>query len=139
MDSKMNWKSEIIAFAFGMLLILITFGDSHLVSNIGNLDTVFGESYWKLIDVIYPAAAIIFFLLYGKVKGGITINVKTTFLFVSYLIVLALISQDDLALVLHVSKIYNSLYWTVVEWIYPIYSVIAFFLFGELNQVSKSS
>jgi hypothetical protein len=36
----MEIKSEILAFAFRVLLILVTFGDAHIVGNIGNLDTV---------------------------------------------------------------------------------------------------
>ena len=54
-------KKEILALAFGMLIFLITFGDSHLASNVGNLDTIFGLTFWRLLDVVYPALTIVVF------------------------------------------------------------------------------
>ena len=62
----MNWKSESLALVFGMLIILIIFGDAAQVSWVGNLDTIFGLTYWHLMDVIYHLASIMVFLLYGK-------------------------------------------------------------------------
>ncbi len=126
-------KSEILALIFGMLLILVTFGDAHLSSEIGNLDTIFGLTYWKLLDVIYPVASIIVFLLYGKIRNGIKLNFQKILILVSFLIVLALISLDDVAIVLNLTIDLSHEYWIIIEWIYPIYSAIAFFLFGKIK------
>ena len=94
----MGLKSEIIALTFGILLILLTFGDAHLVGSVGNLDTIFGLAFWKPLDVVYSLASIVVFLLYGKVKGGLRFNVVTMLVLLSYLFALALISLDDIAL-----------------------------------------
>jgi len=126
-------KSEIIALAFGALLILLTFGDAHLVSYVGNLDSIFGSFFWKPLDVMYALASILVFLLYGKIKGGLRFNVVTILVFLSYLFALALISVDDISLVLNLHLTMVKGYWIVVEWFYPIYSSIAFFIFGRAN------
>ncbi len=62
----MSIKSEIFALFFGVLLILVTFGDDHFGATlsgvgIGNPDTVFGISFWPVLDVIYPLASIAVF------------------------------------------------------------------------------
>jgi hypothetical protein len=132
-------KSEILALAFGMLLILLTFGDSHLVGYVGNLDTIFGLAFWKLSDVLYPFASIVVFLLYGKVKGGLRFNVVTVLVFLSYLFALALISLDDIILVLRLQTTLPKDYWIPVEWLYPIYSSIAFLIFGKANESEKTA
>ncbi len=126
-----NLKSEILALIFGMLIILLTFGDAHLSSQIGNLDTIFGLSYWKLLDVVYPIASIIVFLLYGKARNAIRIDVKKILILVSFFIVLLLVCLDDVAIVLNLPIYFSTEYWIIMEWIYPIYSAIAFFLFGR--------
>ena len=41
-------KKEILALAFGMLIVLITFGDSHLASNVGE----FGYDFWAYVLAI---------------------------------------------------------------------------------------
>ncbi len=126
-------KSEILALIFGMLLILVTFGDAHLSSEIGNLDTIFGLTYWKLLDVVYPVASVIVFLLYGKIRNGIKLNLQKILILISFLIVLVLISLDDIAIVLNLTIDLSQEYWTIIEWIYPIYSAIAFFLYGKIS------
>ena len=131
-------KSEVLAFAFGILLILVTFGDSNLSGTVGNLDAIFGHALWPLLDVAYPLVSVAVFLLYGRVKGGFRINAPTVAMFLSYLVALALISLDDIAVVLHVSITLTKDYWVVVEWFYPVYSSIAFFIFGRANQVGKA-
>ena len=135
----MGLKSEIIALAFGALLISLTFGDSHLVSYVGNLDTIFGLALWKPLDVMYPLASITVFLLYGKVKGGLKFNVVTMLVFLSYLFALALISLDDISLVLNLHLTLSKDYWIAIEWFYPIYSSIAFFIFGRTNEFKKTA
>jgi hypothetical protein len=130
----MGWKSEIMALTFGVLLVLLTFGDSHLVGHIGNLDVIFGHFFWKPLDVLYPLASIAVFLLYGKVKGGLKFNAVAILTFLSYLFALALISSDDIANVLNLQVTLSKDYWMAVEWFYPIYSSIAFFIFGRVNE-----
>jgi hypothetical protein len=133
----MSLKSEVLALVFGMLLILVTFGDAHLTSHVGNLDVIFGHASWPLLDVVYPLASIAVFLLYGRVKGGLRINALTVGVFLSYLVVLALISLDDIAVVLRLSVTLTKAYWIAVEWFYPLYSIFAFFIFGRANQAEK--
>ena len=134
----MSLKSEIVAFAFGVLLILVTFGDAHLVWTVGNLDNIFGIRYWKLIDVLYPLASIAVFLLYGRVKGGLRINLLTAVLFFSYLVALALVNIDDISVVLNLGIMPTRTYWLAIEWFYPLYSCVAFFMFGKANQLRKT-
>jgi hypothetical protein len=129
----MGFKSEIIALTFGALLILLTFGDAHLVGYVGNLDSIFGSFFWKSLDVLYALVSIVVFLLYGKVKGGLRFTVVTMLMFLSYLFALALISLDDISLVLNLQITLSKGYWAAVEWFYPIYSSIAFLIFGRAN------
>jgi hypothetical protein len=74
----MGFKSEVLALAFGALLIFVTFGDAHIYWFIGNLDTIFGLTFWRVLDVFYPVASAVVFLLYGWVKGnGLKFNPQT--------------------------------------------------------------
>ena len=82
-------------------------------------------------------ASILIFLLYGKVKGGLGFNVVAKLVFLSYLFALALISLDDIALVSKLQVSLSKDYWIAVEWFYPIYSSIAFFVFGRANELKK--
>ena len=139
----MSFKSEILAFAFGALLICVTFGDDNLGRiagvAVGNLDTIFGYRLWPILDVIYPLATIAVFLLYGWTKGGgLRINLATVLLFVSFLAVLALIDIDDIALVLRLAVHLHRAYWAAISWIYPFYSAFALFLFGKLHEKNSS-
>jgi hypothetical protein len=124
-------KKEILALAFGMLIILITFGDSHLAGNVGNLDTIFGLTFWRLLDVVYPVLSIVVFLMYGREKHGLKINLRSAVIFSGFLVLLALICLDDIAIVLNVSIEAPVHFWVIMEWVYPIFSIIAFFLFGK--------
>jgi hypothetical protein len=129
-----RFRSEVLSLAFGMLLILLTFGDAHISSFIGNLDTIFGIGAWQLLDVAYPVASIAVFLLYGRAKGGLRISALIIAIFLSYLLALALISLDDIMIVSHLSIILPNEYWIAVEWFYPLYSIFAFLTFGKANQ-----
>src|SRR5208283_613421 len=99
---QLKLKGEIYAFLFGMLIILINFGDSHTSPTIGNLDTIFGLQLWPLMDVFYPLATILIFLYYGKAKGKgeLKFNAKTATLFMVFFLGLFLVSIDDVSLVL---------------------------------------
>jgi hypothetical protein len=83
---------------------------------------------------MYPLASIAVFLFYGKVKASLRPNVATILVFLSYLLALALISLDDIAIVLNLQITLSKDYWIAVEWFYPIYSSIAFFIFGRTNE-----
>ncbi len=140
----LGFKSEVLAFAFSVLLILVTFGDDHLGRiggvAIGNLDTIFGYRLWPAMDVIYPLAAIVVFLLYGFAKGGkLRINLKTALLFASFLLALALMNGDDLAIGLNLIIEFPHAYWVAISWIYPLYGAAAFFLFGKLHEKGQSA
>ncbi len=140
----MRFRGEVLAFAFGVLLILVTFGDDNLGRiggvTIGNLDTIIGRVMWPVLDVVYPLTTITVFLLFGLVKGGrLRTEWDTLFLFSSFLLVLALINIDDIIIGLNragfvFSLFLSRLYWAAISWIYPVYSAAAFFLFGRLHE-----
>ena len=113
---------------------MITFGDSHLIGVVGNLDTMFGLAYWRVLDVLLPVLSVLVFLLYGKFKGGFRFNLFTAAAFVSYLVVLGLVTLDDVALILNFSVELTIDYWLIIEWVYPLVSILAFFSFGRANQ-----
>jgi hypothetical protein len=140
----MTLRNEVLALAFGALVILVTFGDSYLVVEggtitIGNLDTIFGLALWPVLEVVYVVGSIAVFLLYGWTKSGGTLrfNVVNVLLFALFLAVLALISVDDIYRVFHLPLNLPAAYWEVVSWVYPVCSFIAFFLFGRANQPKK--
>lgn len=139
MIREMGLKSEILTLVFGMLLIMLTFGDSHLSPSVGNLDTIFGQQIWPLLDVAYPLVSITVFLLYGRVNGGLRANALTIGMFFSYLFAITLMCLDDIAIVSHLSIMPSKEYWTVVQWFYPLYSTVAFFIFGKANRTKKLS
>ncbi len=139
-SGKMALRSEVFALIFGALLILVTFGDNHLKVEggsivVGNLDTVFGLTLWQAMDVIYFLALIAVFLLYGWTKSSSWFRLKSVsiLLFVSFLVVLSLISVDDFAQVLDLSLELPDVYWIVVSWVFPVYSSIVLFIFGRAS------
>lgn len=129
----MNWKREILALVFGMLIILIIFGDALQGDNAGNLDTVFGQAYGHLMDVIYPLASILVFLLYGKFKGGIKIHIANILLFLVFLVGLSLIQFDDFFVLFHHTITLPWVWWTTVRWCFLFISVGSFFAFGWVS------
>ncbi len=136
----MTLKSEVLSLFFGVLLILITFGDDYLKPFIGNLDTIFGLQFWKALDTIYPLAAIAVFLLYGWVKGkGLKFNAVTIFLFISFLSVLFLINIDDFAQVFNLALKPSGAYWVLMMWVYPVGQGRLFsFLDGSMKKTNRS-
>jgi hypothetical protein len=105
--------------------------------NVGNLDTIFGLTFWRLLDVVYPVLSIVVFLIYGREKHGLKINLRLAVIFSGFLVLLALICLDDLAIVLNVSIEPPVHVWVIMEWGYPVLSIIAFFLFGKTNEVKQ--
>jgi hypothetical protein len=136
----MGLRSEILALAFGALLIFVTFGDGHIYWFVGNLDTIFGLAFWRALDVFYPLASIAVFLLYGWEKGkGLKFNTITILLFASFVTVLVLVNIDDFVQLLNVTLVPSKVYWTVMMWVYPVYSSVAFFLFGKKQETIRAS
>ena len=137
----MNWKSEILALVFGMLIILIVFGDAVQVSWVGNLDTIFGLTYWHLMDLMYPLASIVVFLLYGRSKGSIRLSGAGVLLFFVFVIAIAIIQFDDICIVLNHSIELPDVYWTIARWLYLFAALSTFFAFGRVcnNKSSKNS
>jgi hypothetical protein len=132
-------KAEVFALLFGVLLILVTFGDNHfgIIAGvqIGNLDTIFGYDFWPILDMIYPLTTIITFLLYGRSKGGkLRIDASSGLVFATFIVLLSLMNFDDIAIVLRVAIYPARIYWTAISVIYPIFSAIALFLFGKLQE-----
>ena len=130
---KTNLKSEVLALVFGMLIILITFGDSRVNPWVGNLDNIFGLSFWHFMDVLYPLASIIVFLLYGKVRGGLRIHALTILVFLIFLMSLAMIIIDDIFAVLGYSTGWPYMYWGIAQWVYPFVAASSFLAFGWIS------
>ena len=141
----MGLKSELLTFTFGLLLLLVTFGDNHKIVTgltVGNLDTILGVGLWPVLDVVYPLATIAVFLLYCRIKGTNFRAKRSIFLFSAFLLALALMNFDDIVIVLnHVGLQFtiNSpiSYWIAISWIYPVYSATAFFLLGKLGNTEN--
>jgi hypothetical protein len=136
----MGSRTEILALAFGMLLMFVTFGDGHVYWFVGNLDTIFGLAFWHVLDTFYPLASIAVFLLYGWVKGnGLKFNAITAFLFASFIVVLVLVNIDDFVQLLNVTLVPSKAYWIIMMWVYPVYSGIAFFIFGKKQETINNA
>ncbi len=114
-----------------MFVILVTFEDSHLAYQIENLDLIFGPAFWKILEVAFPVASIAVFLLYAREKRSLRLDLRATVIFLSYLVVLSLICVYDFGLFLNFPINPPVEYWIIMEWIYPVCAIIAFFLFGR--------
>ena len=134
----MKWKSESLALVFGMLIILIIFGDAAWVSGVGNLDTIFGQTYFPLMDILYPLASIVVFLLYGKSKGSLHVRSTSVMLFVAFLAAIVIMQFDDIFVVFNRPITLPAVYWAIARWMYLITAITTFFAFGESCK-SKSS
>jgi len=53
--------------------------------------------------------------------------------------VLVLVNIDDFVQLLNVTVAPSKAYWTVMMWVYPVYSGIAFFLFGKKQETIRAS
>jgi hypothetical protein len=127
----MNWKSESLALVFGVLIILIVFGDAAQLSWVGNLDTIFGVTYSSLMDIIYPLASIVIFILYGKAKGSLHLQPRSIMLFIAFLIAILIMQFDDIFEVLNHPIILPVIYWTIARWLYLFTALTTFFAFGR--------
>jgi hypothetical protein len=126
---KTNWKSESLALAFGMLMILVIFGDQAQI-RVGNLDTIFGQTLYPLMDVIYPLASMAVFILYGKSKGAVKFRLRSNLLLLTFFAAQILIQLDDIFEVFNHPVILPNLWWFVVRLLYLFIAPVAFFAFG---------
>jgi hypothetical protein len=69
----------------------------------------------------------------GREAVAYSLSSERALMFLSYLFTLALIGLDYISFVLNLHIIVVKGYWIVVEWFYPIYSSIAFFILGRAN------
>ena len=136
---KENLKTEVLALIFGVLIILITFGDNRVYDFVGNLDIIFGLSFWRAMDVLYPLASIVVFLLYGAAKGGIRIHMLTILAFIIFLMALFMMIIDDIFIAVGISIELPHIYWVVVSGVYPFVSAVLFLAFGWLCARLKAS
>jgi hypothetical protein len=132
----MNWKSEALALIFGALIILCIFDDATTFRWVGNLDTIFGLTYWPLMDVTYPLASIVALLLYGKSKGSFRLRRSSLLLFSAFMAALTATRLDDILGVLNYAGVIRPIdlgttYWAVATWLYVLTAVPAFFAFGQ--------
>lgn len=134
----MNRKSEGLALLFGMLIVLIIFGDGMPIEGVGNLDTIFGQTFWPLMDVVYPLASITVFLLYGRSKGGLKIHPASILLFLAFLVGLLVIQFDDVFVLLNHPITLPWVYWTAARWFYFFVSTGSFLTFGWLSNKQKN-
>jgi hypothetical protein len=145
----MGFRKEILAFVFGVLLILVTFSDDHIGRiagvPVGNLDTIFGVGLWPVLDVVYPLASVAVFVLHGWGKG-VKFKVKSasTFVFASFVVLLGLLNADDFIIGLnHLGlnlMVYPSQeYWVIISWLYPVYAIVAFFMFEKMLSFNKKA
>jgi hypothetical protein len=138
-EKEMNWKSETLASIFGMLVILVTFGDRlPNLYYVGNLDTIFGPTWWYLMDVIYPLASIAVFIFHGWINSGIRIHYASILLFLVFLVGLAMINIDDIFFVLNYTIKLPDTYWVIAHWLYPFIALISFFSFGWICRKLRS-
>ncbi len=100
---QLKFKTEALALLFGVLIIMLDFGDNHMGQNIGNLDTIFGLRLWPLMGVIYPLAAILIFIAYGQTKksGNSNFSLKAVAPLAVFVLALFLVCIDDISDVLN--------------------------------------
>lgn len=134
-----------------MLVVLLDFSDaSPLLSWVGNLDHIFGSQFWHAMDVIYPAASIATFLLFGresfysgrderieKTRKEFSINLKALLLLLIFGVLICLIDLDDILKVLGINSALtvsqlSPYYWLPMMAIYPFGAIALFLAFGKV-------
>jgi hypothetical protein len=126
-----NWKSELLALVFGLLMVLVIFGDQAGVTGVGNLDTIFGSSRWFLMDIVYPLSSLIVFLIYGKSKGRLEINRRSVLTLLAFLVAQIVIQFDDFVVLFYREVAFPQIYWTVIRLVYLFAAPGAFLAFGS--------
>lgn len=132
MNNGTSFKRDIFALIFGVFIVLTTFGDQAQLSWVGNLDTIFGKKLYPFMDVFFPTASIVLFLLYGSANGNLVIRKTPVIIFLFFLLALVSIVLDDIIFViLGHPVVFPEIYRTVVRWEYPIAAAITFLAFGR--------
>ena len=133
----MNWKSEILALTFGMLMILVIFGDQAQIG-VGNLDTIFGQNLYPLMDVIYPLASMAIFILYGKSSGKIEFRFRSNLLLFTFLAAQIVIQLDDIFAVFSHPIALPNVWWLAARLLYLFIAPVTFFTFGVTCEKSAA-
>jgi hypothetical protein len=137
-----------------MVLVVLDFSDvSPIDVNVGNLDHLFGATFWHPMEVILPILLIVLFLTFGlvsfnsgKLEKATTTTmrpvssqdkIKALLLLIGFGVLLFLIDLDDILKVLGISSplrvsTQSPYYWLPMEAIFPIGSILLFFLFAKL-------
>ena len=91
------------------------------------------------MDVIYPLASIIVFIAYAqtKLKANWRFDAKAIVPIAAYIIVLFLISVDDISDILNLGLRLPETYWILMMWLYPIISFLTFFSYGQANEKTR--
>jgi hypothetical protein len=133
LNYKPNRKGEVLALLFGLLMVLEIFGDRVMVQGVevaGNLDTIFGHALWPFLDMFYPLASIVVFLLYGQTNGRIQFNLRSILIFLAFLAAIIIMQFDDFFVVFRYSITLPDLYWTIARVVYLFTAAGTFFAFG---------
>lgn len=85
------------------------------ISQVGNLDTVFGKTLWPLVDLILPLASIAVFFLDGKLNGKGKLLPGKVSLFLAFLVALGLIISDDFCAAVGHPVTLPDAYWVVAR------------------------
>ncbi len=132
--------SEILALIFGAFVVFNVFEDRAPIHWVGNLDTIFGVTHYRLVDVIYFLVPVAVFLLYGKSKGNLRLRATSALLFATFLAALLLLRLDDVVAVFNYVGLFSPIdveadswtsYWIVAACLYSAVSIFTFFSFGR--------
>ncbi len=130
MNNRATWISEGLALIFGILVVMIIFGDPMPIPWVGNLDCIFGQGLAPVMDVLYPLAATGTFLLHGRSRGSIQFNWKGLLPLVAFLVVSFAIQFDDALVVLGHRGVLPGVYWDIARPLYFLVAIFSFFAFG---------
>ncbi len=129
----MRWKSECLCIAFGALIIFEIFGDQFFFKGVGNLDSLFGinNRIYYVMDVLYPLASIVVFLLYGRSKGSLVIKSRSIWYIIIFVAALVVIQIDDFFVVLFHRITLPDSYWIAARLFYLFAAPSTFLLYGS--------
>jgi hypothetical protein len=139
MSQKVSWQSEFFALVFGILMVLVLFGDKTQIAEVGNLDCIFGQALGHLMDVIYPIASMAIFILYGKSKGVIKFRDKSILWLLTFFAGQVIIQFDDIySVVFNHTITLPNIWWTMARILYFVIAVVTFFAFGAACEKNGS-
>ena len=140
MNNRAIWIAEGLALVFGMLVILVTFGDPMPIPWVGNLDSIFGQTRAPFMDLIYPIASTGVFLLHGRSRPAFQLSWKGLLPLLAFLAVSVAIQFDDILVVLdHRRAMLPGAYWDVARPLYFLVAVCSFFAFRAWSGVDAEA